>query len=146
MRDASNVLIWENKRERDDTANAPWKLKMGNDGNVQITNGKGTITWETGTAPNMLSSSAIGTLDTFNLTLKSNCIRVSSPVRGVGGKGCLGGDGAAPQNTHASIFALAPPTCKLTLHCALTRRRVSTGNPVAWKRRGVHQVAELDIQ
>lgn len=40
VRDALNNVIYENTRERDDTANGPWTLRMGDNGNIQIKNAK----------------------------------------------------------------------------------------------------------
>lgn len=40
VRDTTNVVVYESRRERDDPANGPWALRMGNDGNVQVTNTK----------------------------------------------------------------------------------------------------------
>ena len=40
MRDARNIVVWQNLAARDDTGNGPWLGKLNNDGNLQLKNGK----------------------------------------------------------------------------------------------------------
>lgn len=84
----------------------------------------------------MLSSSAIGTLDTFSPTLKSNCIRVSSPVR-------AGAEGSAP--VHATCLMNASPTFQgyalvllaldITYDCFLAYLGTPGYSPSQWHRK-----------